>query len=79
MDDNRPIAIVSLGAEREIYFCPIGNTAEITKLKLANGSICVMPAGMQDTHLHKIPKAGFDCGPRVSLTFRGYAGAAAAV
>lgn len=74
MDDARPIAIVSLGAEREIYFSPATDRSSITKLKLASGSLCVMPAGMQETHLHKIPKAGFECGPRVSLTFRGYAG-----
>ena len=73
MDDARSIAIVSLGAAREIYFCPIADRSNIKRLKLASGSLCVMPAGMQDTHLHKIPRAGFECGPRVSLTFRGYA------
>lgn len=76
MDDARPIAIISLGIEREIWFSkkdanekPIG---EIEKVKLASGSLCLMPAGMQDTHLHRIPKAGFECGERISLTFRGY-------
>lgn len=107
MDDNRPIAIVTLGAEREIWFrerpdlpkhqpepvpenvpdslmsglhglrkAVAANKAvtaiEITKLKLAHGSLCLMHAGMQDTHQHRIPKAGFECGPRISLTFRGY-------
>lgn len=72
MDDAKPIAIVTLGAEREIWFCPAGDRADVTKIKLASGSLCVMPPGMQDTHLHRIPKAGFECGPRISLTFRGY-------
>lgn len=72
MDDARPIVIVTLGAEREIWFCPIGDKTDVTKLKLASGSMCVMAAGMQDTHMHRIPKAGFECGPRISLTFRGY-------
>lgn len=79
MDDNRPIAIVTLGAEREIWFRPRpdkaadpNKTANVEKLKLAHGSLCLMHAGMQDTHQHRIPKAGFECGPRISLTFRGY-------
>ena len=107
MDDKRPIAIVSLGAEREIMFREIdpfngkciacngsgkydtsvagkipacssclgtgkSSPKEVEKLILGNGSVCEMKAGMQDTHQHRIPKAGFDCGPRVSLTFRGY-------
>lgn len=72
MDDDRPIAIISLGVEREIWFCPIGNKLEITKQLLGNGSLCLMEPGMQDTHMHRIPKAGRICGERISLTFRGY-------
>lgn len=72
MDDDRPIAIVSLGAEREIWFCPQTDTKSVDKLKLASGSLCLMAAGMQDTHFHRIPKAAFDCGARISLTYRGY-------
>ena len=72
MDDNRPIGIVSLGVAREIWFCPQSNPKEVTKLKLEPGSLCLMHAGMQDTHFHRIPKAGFVCGERISLTFRGY-------
>jgi alkylated DNA repair dioxygenase AlkB len=74
MDDARPIATVSLGVEREIWFRPNGpeNTQNITKIKLENGSCCLMLPGMQDTHQHRIPKASFQCGERISLTFRGY-------
>jgi alkylated DNA repair dioxygenase AlkB len=77
MDDARPIVIVTLGAEREIWFrerpdVPNSCWAVVEKLKLGDGSICVMKPGMQDTHQHRIPKAGFVCGPRISLTFRGY-------
>jgi alkylated DNA repair dioxygenase AlkB len=43
------------------------------RLKLGNGSIAIMMPGMQDTHEHRIPKSDkHDCGPRISLTFRGY-------
>lgn len=74
MDDARPIATVSLGVEREIWFRPNGreNSQNITKVKLENGSCCLMLPGMQDTHQHRIPKASFTCGERISLTFRGY-------
>jgi len=75
MDDERPIVIVTFGAERDIMFSkkeagkPVG---VVERLKLQDGSMCVMKPGMQDTHMHRIPKAGFECGPRISLTFRGY-------
>lgn len=73
MDDARPIVVISLGAEREIWFRPKGDkTAEVSKLSLPSGSAVVMLAGMQETHDHRIPKAGFaPCGPRISLTYRG--------
>lgn len=80
MDDERPIVIITFGAEREIWFrqrptkeTVAGDIIPITKLTLQGGSICIMPPGMQDTHQHRIPKAGVhNCGPRISLTFRGY-------
>lgn len=72
MDDDRPIAIVSLGVEREIWFCPQSDRSIVDKLKLENGSLCLMSAGMQNTHYHRIPKSDFECGERISLTFRGY-------
>lgn len=72
MDDLRPIAVISLGAEREIWTCPQDDKTDITKYKLEHGSLFLMPPGMQDTHFHRIPKAGFLCGERISLTYRGY-------
>lgn len=73
MDDERPIAIVSFGARREIYFRPQASKDDVTKLWLDSGSLCLMLPGMQDTHFHRIPKSSvMNCGPRVSLTFRGY-------
>jgi alkylated DNA repair dioxygenase AlkB len=46
--------------------------ADVEKVKLENGSLAIMEPGMQDTHQHRIPKASFMCGERISLTFRGY-------
>jgi alkylated DNA repair dioxygenase AlkB len=100
MDDMRPIAIVTLGQAREIWFrerpitkllgngtisldsgppkratnVTVTSQPEVEKLTLEHGSLCLMAAGMQDTHQHRIPKAAFQpCGPRISLTFRGLA------
>lgn len=79
MDDERPIAIASFGAEREIMFRrkPFdggedhrGKPAE--RLRLGHGSLCVMAPGMQDHWEHRIPKADREVGERISLTFRGY-------
>ncbi len=76
MDDDRPIAIISLGAKREIYFRNKDHSAaglDSDILWLESGSLCLMAPGMQDTHEHRIPKSGIaNCGPRISLTFRGY-------
>lgn len=102
MDDERPIAIVSLGVERDILFrqtqdkicvqCmePVPNHktsdckgplavkptvqlySAIETLRLGHGSLCLMQPHMQESWLHRIPKASFKCGERISLTFRGY-------
>ena len=102
MDDSRPIAIVSLGVERDIMFrkflgticvecqeyspnhktpdCPgpgaikdkVTLWSGIERLRLEHGSLCLMAPGMQDNWQHRIPKASFHCGERVSLTYRGY-------
>lgn len=77
IDHNRPILVYSFGAEREIWVKSPDN--EVTKYTLASGSLFVMPAGMQRTHLHRIPKHSASCGPRISLTFRGLLPAAAPV
>lgn len=70
IDQTEPIAIISLGVAREIWFCPIGEKDKVEKLLLAPGSLCLMMPGMQLTHWHRIPKAGFECGRRISLTYR---------
>ena len=76
MDAGSPIAIVSVGAEREIWFTrqdEVQDPSKRTAVKLQHGSLCLMHAGMQQTHFHRIPKASFVCGPRVSITARNQA------
>lgn len=73
IDQTQPIAVVSFGAEREIWWKPMYHKGDIPmnwRQKLADGSLFVMPAGMQDTHKHRIPRNDRPCGPRISLTFR---------
>ena len=71
MDHSFPIAIVSFGEPREIWWRKIGEKGEVrNKQLLENGSILIMPPGMQKTHEHRIPKGDRSMGPRVSMTFR---------
>lgn len=57
---------------RTIEFMPKnGVKSDITSVELSNGSLLLMPAGFQQTHLHRIPKTGETKQiPRISLTFR---------
>ena len=75
MDNDHPIAVLSLGVAREIWWKPKEHKGEIPnewKQLLASGSLFVMPLGFQDKYYHKIPKHWGECGGRISLTFRRY-------
>jgi alkylated DNA repair dioxygenase AlkB len=75
IDINHPIAVISFGAEREIWVKEKefkGEIPENDKFLLNNGSLFVMPTGYQRTYLHKIPKWNKPCSTRISLTFRKY-------
>jgi alkylated DNA repair dioxygenase AlkB len=52
---------------------PNGKQPDDQRVALEEGSIFLMPAGYQDTHLHRIPKHDRPCGWRISLTFRSFA------
>lgn len=72
---EHPIAVVSFGAEREIWWRENGQKGVIPQDQrqlLGKGSLFVMPPGFQRTHQHRIPKSDRTCGARVSLTFRRY-------
>lgn len=73
MDPNHSIAVLSLGAEREIWWKPKDYKGEIPpeqRQLLKHGSIFIMPAGFQATHYHRIPKCDRPIDTRISLTFR---------
>jgi len=75
MDYDHPIAVISFGAEREIWWKPQEDKGAVPpeqRQLLSHGSLFVMPSGFQNTHFHRIPKADREVGVRVSLTFRRY-------
>lgn len=74
-DHTKPIAVVSFGAEREIWWRTKGTTGVVppeNRRLLGNGSLFIMPPGFQATHEHRIPKADREVGARISLTFRSF-------
>jgi len=76
-DTNHPIAVVSFGADRMIYIKEQSYKGEIPdtdKYILGDNTLFIMPARMQETHFHKIPKGDKPCGGRISLTFRKFIG-----
>lgn len=77
IDLDHPIAVISIGAEREIWVKEKSYKGLIPnedRYLLKNGSLFIMPSGFQKTHLHKIPKWDRPCNTRISLTFRKYSG-----
>lgn len=75
MDPNHPIAVITFGAERDIWIKEKGTKGEVPeedRFLLKKGSLFIMPAGFQENNLHKIPKHDRPCGGRISLTFRKY-------
>lgn len=75
MDGDHAIAVVSFGAEREIWWklqTEKGKVPPENRQKLGHGSLFIMPPHFQETYYHRIPKCDRECGVRVSLTFRRY-------
>jgi alkylated DNA repair dioxygenase AlkB len=75
IDHSRPIAVVTLYDKNDAHPRMLQVMEKATGIKrsyeLEQGSLLLMHPGMQDTHLHRIPKAGFESRPRISLTYRG--------
>ena len=56
IDAGKPIAIVSVGSEREIWFCPDNDKSAREAVLMPSGSLLRLAAGMQQTHFHRISK-----------------------
>lgn len=73
MDHACPVVSISFGESREIWWRKKGETGVVplsSRQLLRDGSMFIMPPGMQDTHEHRIPKGDRKMNERVSLTFR---------
>lgn len=70
---EHPIAVVSFGAERDIWWKRRDIEGPVVlRQRLSAGSLFVMPPGFQREYQHRIPKSDRPCGIRISLTFRRY-------
>lgn len=75
MEKDHAIAVVSFGAEREIWWRPKDHKGPIPpewRQRLGHGSLFVMPPLFQESYQHRIPRADRAVGVRISLTFRKY-------
>jgi alkylated DNA repair dioxygenase AlkB len=66
------IASLSLGAEREFAFGvgPVVRCAEVWRMRLAHGSLLLIPAKTNETFKHRLPPAKREREPRVNVTLR---------
>lgn len=67
---GEPIAILSLGASREMLIRPKVGDRKTTRILLEPGSLFCMSHASQRTHDHGIPKTAHAVGPRISCAFR---------
>lgn len=67
---GQPIALVSLGATREMVIRAKRPPRRVLRLDLAAGSLLVMSYATQLHYDHGIPKQRTPVGPRISLAFR---------
>ncbi len=67
------IASISLGQMRLFQIKKVGSEGKPESIWLEHGSLLLMQPGMQETHVHRVPKVtkGW-CGERINLTFRPY-------
>ena len=69
LEPGWPIAIVSLGAPRDMLIRALAGGAS-WRITLEPGSLLRMSHASQRTHLHAVPKCAQALGPRISLAFR---------
>ncbi|MEU8588897.1 alpha-ketoglutarate-dependent dioxygenase AlkB [Streptomyces sp. NPDC048664] len=67
--EDTMVAILSLGAPRELALRPRGGT-EAVRHALGHGDLIVMGGSCQRTWEHAIPKSARAAGPRISVQFR---------
>ena len=69
LKEGTGVAIISLGAERDIHYKNIEDRSLVIPYKLKSGALLYMGKDVQDKWLHAIP-VDEQAGARISLTFR---------
>ncbi|MFJ4710924.1 alpha-ketoglutarate-dependent dioxygenase AlkB [Streptomyces sp. NPDC088785] len=64
------VAIVSVGAPRDLLLRPVGSGGTAVRRALGHGDLIVMGGSCQRTWEHAIPKSARAIGPRISVQFR---------
>ncbi|MFE0416394.1 alpha-ketoglutarate-dependent dioxygenase AlkB [Streptomyces tendae] len=64
------VAILSVGAPRDLLLRPAGGGGETVRRPLGHGDLIVMGGSCQRTWEHCIPKSSRAAGPRISVQFR---------
>ncbi len=64
------VAIVSVGAPRDLLLRPVGGGGPALRRAVGHGDLLVMGGSCQRTWQHAIPKTARCVGPRISIQFR---------
>ncbi|MET9257496.1 alpha-ketoglutarate-dependent dioxygenase AlkB [Streptomyces sp. NPDC003717] len=64
------VAILSVGAPRDLLLRPAGGSGATVRRSLGHGDLIVMGGSCQRTWEHCVPKSSRAAGPRVSVQFR---------
>ncbi|WP_033309401.1 alpha-ketoglutarate-dependent dioxygenase AlkB [Streptomyces iakyrus] len=68
--EDTMVAILSVGAPRDLLLRPVGGGRDTVRRPLGHGDLVVMGGSCQRTWEHAIPKSTRATGPRISIQFR---------
>ncbi|NEA98278.1 alpha-ketoglutarate-dependent dioxygenase AlkB [Streptomyces sp. SID13726] len=68
--EDTMVAILSVGAPRDLLLRPLRGTSRTVRRPLGHGDLIVMGGSCQRTWEHAVPKSTRATGPRISIQFR---------
>ncbi|GGY34261.1 alpha-ketoglutarate-dependent dioxygenase AlkB family protein [Streptomyces djakartensis] len=68
--EDTMVAILSVGAPRDLLLRPMGGGSDTVRRPLGHGDLVVMGGSCQRTWEHSVPKSTRATGPRISIQFR---------
>ncbi|MGW0770488.1 alpha-ketoglutarate-dependent dioxygenase AlkB [Streptomyces sp. NPDC002676] len=68
--EDTMVAILSVGAPRDLLLRPVGGGGTTVRRALGHGDLIVMGGSCQRTWEHCVPKTARAAGPRISIQFR---------